>query len=259
MDSAIIVGTGIYQLPGFTVEQLVVDTSFGQALINVGKKDGFELAFLTRHGMDHSTPPHKINFRANIKALQMLGVKQILATYAVGSINRNMPPASLTVLSDFLDFTSGRPHSFFDGGKSGLAHTAMDEPYCPSLGQRMLSLAPEFGLELRPGVVYVATNGPRFETPAEIRMYAKLGGDVVGMTGLPEVVLARELNMHFAAIAYSINWAAGLEKNMEFVGDQMEETKHKLSLLLIRTLQGHTEMTCSCEKAVMIMHAPENV
>ena len=259
MESAIIAGTGIYQLPGFSFEQLVVETEYGQAFINVGTKDGFELAFLARHGLDHSTPPHKINFRANMKALQMLGVKQILATYAVGSINRDIPPASLTVLSDFLDFTSGRPLSFFEGGKSGLAHTAMDEPYCPSLSQRMQNLAPEFGLDIHPGAVYVATNGPRFETPAEIRMYAKLGGDVVGMTGIPEVVLARELNMHFAAVAYSINWAAGLEKNIEFVSSQMEVTKQKLSSLLIRTLQGRIVMTCSCEKAVMFMHAPENV
>jgi 5'-methylthioadenosine phosphorylase len=200
-----------------------------------------------------------INYRANIKALQMLGIKQVVATYAVGSINRDIPPAGMAVLSEFLDFTSGRPLSFFDGGKSGLAHTSMDEPYCPVLSGRLKEIAPEYSLKLHPGAVYVATNGPRFETPAEIRMYAKLGGDVVGMTGVPEVVLARELKMHFAAVAYSINWAAGLEKDLHFVGDSMEEAKQKLSLLLIRTLQENAQKTCNCENAVMVMHLPETV
>jgi len=257
MDSAIIAGTGIYQIPGFSFEQKVVETPYGPALINVGRKAGFELAFLARHGLDHTTPPHMINFRANMKALQMLGIKQVLATYAVGSINREIPPAGMAVLSDFLDFTSGRPLSFFDGGKTGLAHTSMDEPYCPVLSQRLKELATEYGLKIHPGAVYVATNGPRFETPAEIRMYAKLGGDVVGMTGIPEVVLARELKLHFAAVAYSINWAAGLEKDLHFVGDTMEDDKQKLSLLLIRTLQENTPKTCNCENAVMVMHPPE--
>jgi 5'-methylthioadenosine phosphorylase len=133
----------------------------------------------------------------------------------------------------------------------------MDMPYCPALSKRICQLAPDFGLNIYPQAVYVATNGPRFETPAEIRMYAHLGGDVVGMTGVPEVVLARELNMHYAAVAYSINWAAGLAEKMEFVSSQMVEVRQKMLSLLVRTLHEPMELDCSCESALMVMHPPE--
>lgn len=257
MKSAIITGTGIYEIPGFELEKKQIDTPYGPALVNIARKEGFELIYLARHGLDHSTPPHNINYRANIKALQMLGVQRVLATYAVGSISRDIPPMSAALLTDFLDFTNGRPLTFFEGGKTGLAHINLDVPYCPVIRKKMLSLAPAFGFNIHPEAVYVATNGPRLETPAEIRMYGMLGGDVIGMTGVPEVVLARELNMHFAAVAYSINWAAGLTEEMEFVGDKMGEMRNNLAALLIQTLQELDTFDCSCEKAVMFMHPPE--
>lgn len=257
MESAIIAGTGIYHIAGFNFEQRIIETRYGPALVNVGKKDGFELAFLARHGLEHGTPPHKINYLANLKALQMLGVKRILATNAVGSISREIPPAGLAVLTDFLDFTHGRALSYYDGGKTGLVHTNMDAAYCPALIRKVLEFAPQFDLNIRPEAVYVATNGPRFETPAEIRMFAKLGGDVVGMTGVPEVVLARELNMHYAALAYSINWASGLEEKMEFVGGQMSEIRQHMAALLVRVLQEPFQLDCSCESALMVSHPPE--
>ncbi len=257
MESAIITGTGIYTIPGFELEQKQVDTPFGVAKVYIARKDGFELAYLARHGIDHTTPPHNINYRANLKALEMMGVKRVLATYAVGSINRQIPPMGLALLSDFLDFTNNRPLTFYEGGKSGLAHTSMDVPYCPAMRHKILELANRANLHIHPDAVYVATNGPRFETPAEIRMYDKLGGDVVGMTGVPEVVLARELNMHYAAIAYSINWAAGLEAEMEFVSEKMQEIRQKLASLLVETLQVIDTLDCNCEKAVMFMHPPK--
>jgi 5'-methylthioadenosine phosphorylase len=257
MESAIITGTGIYAIPGFELEQKQIDTPYGTAFVNIARKDGFELAYLARHGMDHTTPPHNINYRANLKALEMMGVKRVLATYAVGSINRQIPPMGLALLSDFLDFTNNRPLTFYEGGESGLAHTSMDAPYCPAMRRKILELAKQADLQIHPEAVYVATNGPRFETPAEIRMYDKLGGDVVGMTGVPEVVLARELNMHYAAIAYSINWAAGLEAEMEFVSEKMQEIRQKLASLLVDTLQELDTLDCNCEKAVMFMHPPK--
>jgi 5'-methylthioadenosine phosphorylase len=256
MESAIITGTGIYEIPGFDLVEKTVVTEFGKALVNIGKMDDFELAFLPRHGSEHTTPPHKINYRANLQALQSLGVKRILASNAVGSINRKIPPMGLALLTDFLDFTSGRAATFFDGGSSGLAHTNMDVPYCPSLREKLLALAPSFGLEIYPEAVYVATNGPRFESPAEIRMFAKLGGDVVGMTGLPELVLARELGMHYASVAYSINWAAGLEEEMTFVSSQMTEIRQLLALLLVNTIKEIDAFSCGCDKAVLMMHEP---
>lgn len=258
MKSAIITGTGIYEIPGFALEERQIDTPYGAALVNIARQDDFELVYLARHGLDHSTPPHRINYRANLKALELLGVQQVLATYAVGSISPEILPMGMAVLTDFLDFTHGRPLTFFEGGKTGLAHIDLNEPYCPVLRHKMLALAPEFGLELYPEAVYAATNGPRLETPAEIRMYAMLGADVIGMTGVPEVVLARELNMHFAAVAYSINWAAGLEAEISFVGDQMGDLRDKLAALLVRTLREQ-ELTysCTCENTVQFMYPPE--
>lgn len=258
MESAIITGTGIYNIPGFDFEQRVIETTYGPALVSIGANEGFELVFLARHGLDHTTPPHKINYRANLKALQMLGVKRILATNAVGSISHDIPPAGLAVVTDFLDFTHGRVFTYYDGGKSGLVHTNMEAPYCPALSKKILHLAPEFSLKIHPQAVYVATNGPRFESPAEIRMYAKLGGDVVGMTGVPEVVLARELNMHYAALAYSINWASGITEKMEFVSGQMAEIRQRMAALLVRVLQETSTLDCSCENALMVMHPPED-
>ena len=259
MESAIITGTGIYALPGFELEEKQIETLYGPAVVNIARKDGFELVYLARHGLDHSTPPHRVNYRANLKALEMLGVKRVLATYAVGSISRDIPPMGMALLTDFLDFTHGRPFTFFEGGKTGLAHTNMDVPYCPVLGQKILSLAPGYSLKINPTAVYVATNGPRFETPAEIRMFEKLGGDVVGMTGVPEVALARELKMHFAAVAYSINWAAGLEEEMQFVSNEMGELCDKLAVLLVQTLQETTgPFDCGCEGAVMMLHPPQD-
>jgi len=257
MESAIITGTGIYEIPGFVFDQETIETEYGTALVNLGKQDGFELAFLARHGLDHSTPPHKINYRANLSALKTLGVKRILATNAVGSISREIPPMGLALLTDFLDFTSGRAVSFFEGGSSGLAHTNMDVPYCPALREKVLELAPQHGLEVFPEAVYVATNGPRFESPAEIRMFAQLGADVVGMTGLPELVLARELGMHYAAVAYSINWAAGLEEEMTFVSSEMTEIRQLLAELLVNTLKEINSFSCSCDQAVLMMKEPE--
>ena len=258
MKSAIITGTGIYEIPGFELEKKKIDTPYGPALVNIARKGDVELVYLARHGLDHSTPPHNINYRANMKALQMLGVQRVIATYAVGSISRDIPPMAMAVLSDFLDFTNGRPLTFFEGGKTGLAHIDLNEPYCPVLRNKMLAFAPEVGLDLHPAAVYAATNGPRLETPAEIRMYDKLGADVIGMTGVPEVVLARELNMHFAGVAYSINWAAGLEKEISFVGDKMGHLTAKLAALLIRTLQDREdEYDCNCEHTVHFMYPPE--
>ncbi len=257
MKSAVITGTGIYEIPGFELEKKQIDTPYGPALVNIARREDVELVYLARHGLDHSTPPHKINYRANMKALQMLGVQQVLATYAVGSISRDIPPMAMAVLTDFLDFTSGRPLTFFEGGKTGLAHIDLNDPYCPVLRNRLLALAPGVGLELHPAAVYACANGPRLETPAEIRMYGMLGADVIGMTGVPEVVLARELNMHFAAVAYSINWAAGLEAEISFVGDKMGDLSNKLAALLIQTLQVQDGFDCKCEKTVQFMYPPE--
>ena len=246
MAVAIIAGTAIYSIPGTTLKEERIETPYGTALVNRVQGDFEDLIFLARHGIGHDTPPHKVNYRANIKALEMLGVKRVLATYAVGSINKDIPPLGLGLVTDFLDFTSNRESTFFDGGDSGVKHVDMSITYNPILNKKLLTLAPEFDINLHPDTVYVTTNGPRLESPAEIRGYAQLGGDVVGMTGIPEATLARELDLCYAAIAFSVNWAAGIEETIQFVGDSesFDKIKANILALFIETLKTTSDAEC---------------
>jgi 5'-methylthioadenosine phosphorylase len=255
--AAIIGGTGVYQLPGLSGVDQLVETPYGPVQTFIVGASPYPVVFLNRHGPNRLYPPHAITYRANIYALKMLGVSKVLAVNAVGSINRELPPLSLVLVDDFLDFTKGRHLSFYDGGRTGHAYTEMSTPYCPALREQMIALAPEFNLKLHPKGVYVCTNGPRFETPAEIRMYEKLGGDVVGMTGIPEVNLAREMGMHYASAAYSINWAAGIEDQIGLVTEGVSELVESLVGLMFRTLQQQFEPDCECTRSVMVIHPPE--
>ena len=246
MSVAIIAGTAIYNIPGIPLKEESVETPYGTVPVYRAQGDFEDLIFLARHGIKHDTPPHKVNYRANIKALEMLGIKRVLATYAVGSINKEIPPLGLALVTDFLDFTSNREHTFFDGGDSGVKHVDMSITYNPILNEKLLALAPDFNINLRPNAVYVSTNGPRLESPAEIRMYAQLGGDVVGMTGIPEATLARELGLCYAAVAFSVNWAAGIEETIQFVGDSdnFHKIKTNILALFIETLKTTSDTEC---------------
>ena len=246
MSVAIIAGTAVYNIPGKTFIEESVITPYGPALIYRVEGDADNLIFLARHGITHDTPPHKINYRANIKALEMLGVKRVLAANAVGSINKKIPPLGITLVTDFLDFTANRENTFFDGGESGVKHVDMSITYCPILNKQLLALAPNYNIDLHPEAVYVSTNGPRLESPAEIRMYTRLGGDVVGMTGVPEATLARELGLCYSAVAFSVNWAAGIEETIQFVGDSksFDRIKANILALFIETLKSTSDEDC---------------
>lgn len=246
MPAAIIAGTLMYEIPEMSLEEITIETPYGSALAYEVKGAGSDLIFLPRHGIKHDTPPHKINYRANIKALEMLGVKRVIAINAVGSINKEIAPLDMVVASDYLDFTSGREATFFDGGSSGVEHVDMSKPYCSYLSEKILSLAPKYDTLMHPQGVYVCTNGPRLESPAEIRMYDKLGGDVVGMTGLPEVVLARELGLCYVSVSFSINWAAGLMETIEFASDAegLKKMQKNLMELLLEAIETTSDQSC---------------
>ena len=246
MPAAIITGTLMYEIPDTTLNEKTIDTPFGSALVYEVQGAGTELVFLPRHGLKHDTPPHKINYRANIKALEILDVKRVIAVNAVGSINKEIAPLDLVVVSDYLDFTSGREATFFDGASSGVTHVDMSEPYCSYLSEKILSLAPKYDTRMHPRGVYVCTNGPRLESPAEINMYDKLGGDVVGMTGLPEVVLAKELGLCYASVSFSINWAAGYMDTIEFASDAvgLKKMQKNLMELLLETIGTTSDEGC---------------
>jgi 5'-methylthioadenosine phosphorylase len=210
MDFAVIGGTGFYDFFAGAGVAEQVTTRYGTVTFERGEAAGQEVVFLPRHGKDHGVPPHRVNYRANLAALRELGVRSVLASAAVGSMHEAMPPGSLALLTQFLDFTRGRPGTFYDGDEGGVVHTDMSVPYCPRLREGLLSAAAARKEGLLPAATYVCAEGPRFETPAEIRMYRQLGGDVVGMTGVPEVVLAREAGICYASIAIVTNWAAGV-------------------------------------------------
>ncbi len=208
---AIITGSGFYEVPGLVEARLEpVDTPYGAVEVTVGTWQGRTVAFLPRHGSGHTVPPHRINYRANLWALKQLGCTAVLATAVSGGIARDLQPGDLVLIDQFIDVTRGRPDTFFDGDDLPVRHTDMTEPYHPGLRQLLAAAAEDLDLAVRPGGTYVCTNGPRFETPAEIAVYGRLGADLVGMTGYPEVALAAELQLPYASIGVISNAAAGL-------------------------------------------------
>ncbi|MGI9597647.1 MAG: MTAP family purine nucleoside phosphorylase [Acidimicrobiales bacterium] len=257
---ALITGSGFYDIPELedrAVEHL--DTAFGgPVMVTTGRWRGADVCFIPRHGSDHTIPPHGINYRANIAALKMVGARSILATAVSGGINPEMTPGAMVLISDFLNFTSGRGVTFFDGtgrpidgpasedrsqpdpGPVKVVHTDMTTPYDPTLRSIVLQAAADEDLSLIDGGVYCTTDGPRFETPAEIRMMRTLGGDLVGMTGYPEVALAVEAGLPYASIGIVSNPAAGMNTEplsvVEIV-DLIETTAEPLYRLIGRTIE----------------------
>ncbi len=214
---AFITGSGFYTLPGLEgAEDRRVVTRFGEATVTVGTMGGRPVAFLPRHGRDHSIAPHRIDYRANLAALDALGVSAIVATAVSGSLHPEVGPGSLRLIDQFIDLTWGRASTFFD---EEVRHVDMSEPYDPDLRAALLDAARAEGVELIPTGTYVCFNGPRFETPAEIEMARRMGGDLVGMTGCPEVILARELGIRYASVGVVSNLAAGLSAEPLSVDD----------------------------------------
>ena len=206
----VIAGTGFYSLEALTSPQeRVIDTAFGSVPAVVGGLHGRETVFIARHGAGHSVPPHRVNYRANIQALCGLGVTQVLAINVVGGIG--LDSGELVVVDDFLDFTKGRALTFFDGSTpEGVVHTDMTNPYDSGMRRAWLDAATALGVPVHPMGVYAAFEGPRFETRAEIRMAQAMGATVVGMPGVPDVVLAGERGLAYAALCLVANPAAGL-------------------------------------------------
>lgn len=258
---AIIGGTGVYdaELLSHRAEH-VIHTPYGDAKCVIGSHEGRSVAFMPRHGKGHSAPPHEINYRANIAALKQLGVREIFATAAVGSLKLSLAPGSLVILDQFLDFTKARPLTFFEGG-APVAHVDMTTPYCPRLRGALRDAAAQLSQPVATEGVYVCTEGPRFETPAEIRMFAQLGGDVVGMTSVPEVVLAREAGICYASVAMVTNHGAGLAGAPLTHGevlDEMARNVHRLRRLFFSAIaRPVADRTCSCASAGAMLAAKE--
>lgn len=230
-----------------------VETPFGTVEPVIGKFAKHTLVFMSRHGRDHAIPPHRVNYRGNIWALRELGVRKIIATAAVGSLSSNHRLGELVLLDQFLDFTKSRAQTFYEGGQQGVLHVDMTEPYCSSVRQVIINASEHLGLVVKNGACYVCTEGPRFETPAEIRMFQHLGADLVGMTSVPEVVLARELGMCYASIGMVTNEAAGIADHPLTHAEVMNSIK-ELEINVAQLVQATFELLtpnqeCLCASA----------
>lgn len=252
--TAVIGGTGVYD-PGIleNISEHIQSTPYGQVKVLMGYYQGQQVAFIPRHGMNHKVPPHLVNYRANIKALQEIGVKNIIATAAVGSLNFEFKPGSFVLADQFLDFTRTRKSTFYEGDDdAGVVHCDMTVPYCPELRQALVSAGEEMGVEVHNGGTYVCTEGPRFETAAEIAMFKQLGGHLIGMTSVPEVCLARELGICYANISIVTNFAAGISPGIlthSEVLDMMASRIQQLRELIMASIKYiAAEPKCSCSR-----------
>ena len=239
-SDAVIGGTGLESYPGLVVtgERRSV-TAFGEpsAPLVFGEVAGRSVVFLSRHGPDHAIAPHRINYRANLRALRDAGVERIFAVAAVGGIAPGLEPGAIVVPDQIVDYTVSRTNTFFEHER--VVHVDMTHPYTPELRNRLLRGAAVAGIEVHDGGVYGATEGPRFETTAEIDRMERDGCAVVGMTAMPEAALARELGMEYAACAVVSNAAAGrgpAEITMDDVYENLERGMQGVRRILAAAL-----------------------
>ena len=208
-EIGVVGGSGFYSLLD-DVELVEVETPFGRpsAPIAIGDVEGRRVAFLPRHGVRHELPPHRINYRANIWALHSLGVRRVLGPCASGSLQREIAPGSFVVCDQFVDRTSGRAHTFYDGPE--VAHVAAADPYCAGLRGLLVETGRLQGLEIRDGGTVCVIEGPRFSTRAESSWFSQMGWHAINMTAYPEGWLARELGMCYASVALITDYDVGV-------------------------------------------------
>lgn len=243
IETAVIGGTGLYQLDGLTeIERRRLDTPWGEpsSEIIVAELKGKPVAFLARHGLSHTIPPHKVNYRANLWALKECGVKNIIAVAAVGGITEKMSPESIVIPDQIIDYTYGRKHTYFEENLQSVTHIDFTEPYSALIGKKLIAAAKKLSMSVESSGVYAATQGPRLESAAEIERLKRDGADIVGMTGMPEAALARELGLEYACCALVVNWAAGCAGTTRIEHEEMQLIVDKgmirLKALLLESL-----------------------
>ncbi len=248
---AVIGGTGLGEglLEGVKTR---LGTRYGpSSTLTISKIGGRDIVFLPRHEEGHTIPPHKINSRANIIALYSLGVERILASNVVGALNPEYKPGNIVIPKDFIDFTKSRQSTFYDDVP--VTHIDVSALYCPELRKIMFEAAKKQGEKVWADAIYICTEGPRYESPAEIRMFRSFGCDIVGMTGIPEAILAHELEMCYATICFVSNMAAGMQEKVsaEEVVEKSKILKDVVKKILIETIANiPTRKGCSCSNAL---------
>ncbi|MFO0144351.1 MAG: S-methyl-5'-thioinosine phosphorylase [Betaproteobacteria bacterium] len=209
---AILGGSGLAKLSVLqNIRRQVMRTPYGEpsGALTLGTLAGREVVFLARHGYGHTLPPHEINYRANVWALKEIGARGVIAVASVGGIRDDFGPGTLVVPHQIIDYTHGRKHTLFSGAEAAVVHVDFTQPYAPRMRALLLDAARRCNEAAVDGAVYACTQGPRLETAAEIERIARDGGDLVGMTGMPEAALAREADLDYAALCVVVNHAAG--------------------------------------------------
>jgi 5'-methylthioadenosine phosphorylase len=240
---AIIGGSGLTQLACLEIARReVVRTPYGEpsGTLTHGRIGQQEVVFLARHGHGHTIPPHRVNYRANLWALvKAAGAEGIVSVASVGGIRADLGPGALVVPHQIVDYTHGRPATFFDGGEAPVVHVDFTEPYDRALRERLLCATEAVGIKASGAAVYGATQGPRLETAAEIDRLERDGCAIVGMTGMPEAGLARELETPYAAICVVANWAAGRGDSASAISFERIEAVLQESLGQVRRVIEH--------------------
>ena len=245
MKVGIIGGTGLYHWGDF--EELIITTPYGDIPVFHGNHKKTDLFFLSRHGVDHRVPPHMVNYRGNIMALENCGIEYLLSFCTVGSMKEHITPGSFVIPHDFIDFTH-RKTTFFD---TRVVHVDMSVPFCPLLRGILQDVLEDSGETFHSGI-YIATGGPRLETPSEITMFSRFG-DIVGMTLIPEAILAREKGLCYASLCLVSNMCTGLQESLPAheIIDIYETKKNTIQNLLLTIIDVLPQKkTCSCSRIV---------
>ncbi len=245
----IIGGSGLTKLSNLEITRReVVRTPYGEpsGALTFGELDGHEVVFIARHGYGHNIPPHAVNYRANIWAMHAQGVSGLASVASVGGIRADLKPGVLAVPHQIIDYTYGREHTFFDGPEQPVTHTDFTQPYCQTLREELLKAAAHDKISVIDGGVYGATQGPRLETAAEVNRLERDGADMVGMTGMPEAALAREIGLCYASVTVVANWAAGRGDsaeavNLDVIHTFLEEAMVKVRALFVRLVDYHAD------------------
>lgn len=257
-DIGVFGGSGFYSFLT-NIEEVAVETPYGKTSDNVfiGKIGSHKVAFMPRHGRDHSIPPHKVNFRANVWAMKHLGCKRVISPCAAGSLQKKIQPGDFVICDQFIDWTSGRNTTFLEG--PNVQHPSPADPYCPELRKLAINKAKELGIKVHETGTVVVINGPRFSTKAESAFFTKQGWDVINMTAFPEAYLVRELNMCPLNISLITDYDAGLvgdvppvshEAVMKVFSDNVSKLKNLL-FNMIESIPAEAE-NCSCTSCVKL-------
>jgi 5'-methylthioadenosine phosphorylase len=255
-EIGIIGGTGIYNTELLTnVESVKIFTPYGSTsdLITIGEYNGRSVAFIPRHGKGHTIPPHRVNSRANIWALHSLGVTRIIAPSAVGSLQDNYKPGDIVLPEQFIDFTKRREYTFYDEGQ--VCHVSCADPFCNELGEILLKIGKQLNCNVHDRATYICIEGPRFSTRAESKYFKDiLHGDIIGMTLIPECILAREMQICYVSIATVTDYDVWYENPvsskeiLEVLSKNASKTKELLAKFIPSIPESRNK--CYCKKAL---------